>query len=63
MAYITAKYGLFENRPVRDQKSTSVCCCSPLACEVPSVETSDRSPPLCGTGPGIPAQISERNLS
>lgn len=30
-------------------------CCLPQVYEVPSVETSDRSPPQCGTGPEKPA--------
>lgn len=60
--YVTAEYGIFETRPLRDPKCTSVCG-SQLACEVLSVETSGRSPPPCGTGPEIPAQDREQILS
>lgn len=55
------KYEIFENRPALDPECPSVGC-SPLACEVLSVETSDRSPPLCGTGPEIPAQNREQGF-
>lgn len=33
-------------------------CYLPLACVVPSVKTSDRSPLLCGIGPETPAQTA-----